>query len=152
MICLGFNTQRSTVSAVRDQPDKKFLTFPDNRFLDLSVRTVHILSALIEICFEQAIENQSKPLNDYSIRLDEASYMNQFYEKSNTKTDNTEYKIKMIILNLQALLPVNDKSLLTCLIDIIALTKFSSEIILSLTDNSVYYAFNYYEKNSKLNR
>ena len=151
LTCLGFSLQRTTVGAVRDQPDKKFIAFPDNRFLDLNIRTVHILSALIELCFEQSIDTPPKS-NDYSIRLDEASYMNQFYNQSFVLNDETnEYKIKMIIFNLQALLPVQDTNLLTCLIDIIALTKFSSEIILSLTDYSVFYAFNYYETHTKAN-
>jgi len=86
--------------------------------------------------------------------MDEASYINQFYDKSpsneNEKLDN---RIKPIVFSLQALLPVEDKNLLTALVDIIALTKFSSEIILALTDHSVYYAFNYYEnRNSRNNR
>jgi len=155
LISLGFNTQRTTVSYNRDTPEKKFITFPDNRFLDLNMRAVHILSALIELCFEQSIESQTKqPANDFSIHLDEASYINQFYDKSpsneNEKLDN---RIKPIVFSLQALLPVEDKNLLTALVDIIALTKFSSEIILALTDHSVYYAFNYYEnRNSRNNR
>jgi hypothetical protein len=146
IICLGFNTQRSTVSAIRDMPEKKFIAFPDSRFLDLNMRTVHILKAMIELCFEQSIEASNKKQSEYSsIHLDEASYMNQFYSP-NTQDDKIDYKIKMIVFNLQALLPIEDKNLLTCLVDIIALTKFSSEIILALTDHSVYYAFNYYEK------
>ena len=146
IICLGFNTQRSTVSAIRDMPEKKFIAFPDSRFLDLNMRTVHILNAMIELCFEQSIEASNKKQSEYSsIHLDEASYMNQFYSP-NTQDDKIDYKIKMIVFNLQALLPIEDKNLLTCLVDIIALTKFSSEIILALTDHSVYYAFNYYEK------
>ena len=116
------------------------------------MRTVHILSAMIELCFEQSIDNHPKP-TDHSIHLDEASYINQFYNQSPGIDEvKPEYKMKMIIFNLQALLPIEDKNLLTCLIDIIALTKFSSEIILSLTDHSVYYAFNYYEKLTTANR
>jgi len=32
LISLGFNTQRTTVSYNRDTPEKKFITFPDNRW------------------------------------------------------------------------------------------------------------------------
>jgi len=153
LISLGFNTQRTTVSYIRDTPEKKFIAFPDNRFLDLNMRAIHILSALIELCFEQSIESQAKQsANDYSINLNEASYINQFYDKS-MPDEKLENRIKSIVFNLQALLPVENKNLLTALIDIIALTKFSSEIILALTDHSVYYAFNYYENaNSKDSR
>lgn len=154
IICLGFNTQKSTVYAYRDLPDKKFVTFPDSRFLDLNMRTVHILNAMIELCFEQSIESTANKQSEQSIHLDEVSYINQFYNgiASSSEEDKVDYKIKMIVFNLQALLPIEDTNLLTCLIDIIALTKFSSEIILALTDHSVYYAFNFYEKVTSNNK
>ncbi len=157
LLCLGFNCIQSMVFKTRDQNDKLFVSMPDKRFLDLNIRAVHILSALIEVCFEKSIDTRSsiseKSENSINqeIRI-EASYMNQFYndKKANSNTDEkNEIKIKSIIFNLQALLPIYDRNLLTALIDILALTKFSSEIILSLSDQSVYYAFNYYEKNSK---
>ena len=61
-----------------------------------------------------------------------------------------DIRIKCIVYNLQALLPIEDKQLLTCLIDIIALTKFSPEIALSLSDYSIYYALSYYQTHNKL--
>lgn len=84
----------------------------------------HILASLIEICFS---------------------------DDSNPQTDSLIPRIKMIIFCLQSLLPVDDKNLLSCLIDIIALTKFSPEITLSLSDYSIYYAFNFYENKNKPN-
>ncbi len=202
LACIGFNIQRTTTSAIRDQPDRQFIAFPDNRFMDLNMRSVHILSAIIELCFEQSYasssvghttrtntssnninnsnnnnDNNNNQQQDYAIKLDEASYINQFYQNvkmtssspSNSVrldqsknvdyehdvendqqgkhfNDIDEYKTHVIIYNLQALLPINDKHLLTCIVDIIALSKFSPEIVLSITDHSVSYALNYYEK------
>jgi hypothetical protein len=59
-------------------------------------------------------------------------------------------RIRSIIFNLQALLPIDNRHLLACLIDIISLTKFSPEIMLSTSDNSVMYVLNYFQIESKL--
>lgn len=57
----------------------------------------------------------------------------------------SDVKLQLFVYNLEALLPIEDKKLLKCLIDILALTKFSHNIVLNSTDNSIYYALNYYE-------
>lgn len=126
--CLGFSIQHSSVYAVRDEKDKKVILFPDHRYLDLNLRLTHVMACLINLCFKINTENS-------------------------TNLNQTNQKIKSVIYNLESLLPIDDKNLLRCLIDIIALTKFSPEIIISITDYSVYYAFNYYEYiNQKKNR
>jgi len=160
LLCIGFNCAQSTSTRIRDQSDTYFISAPDKRYLDLNIRCVHILSALIEICFEKPIDTRSSisEKSENSINQDiyrlEASYMNQFYDKQKTSNneEKIEIKIKTIIFNLQALMPINDRNLLTALIDILALTKFSSEIILSLNDQSVSFAMNYYENNSKFHK
>lgn len=114
--CLGYNMQRESLFNILDKKDTLVLLYPDNRFLDLNMRISHVISCLIEICYQQL---------EYS------------------------YRIKSVIYNLVALLPVDDRLLLKCLNDIISLTKFSPEIVLSLTDNSVKYAFSFYENINK---
>ena len=54
-------------------------------------------------------------------------------------------KVHFFVYNLEALLPIDDTNLLKCLIDIIALTKFSPNTVLNSTDISIFYALNYFE-------
>ncbi len=48
---------------------------------------------------------------------------------------------------MQSLLPIDDTTLLASLIDILAFTKFSPDILLSLSDHSILTAVNYHPKN-----
>ena len=121
--------------------DSKFISFPDNRFLDLNLRTIHILAALIQICFARSTGDSS------SVSLVSGEQRETKLEIQND--ESYEERVKAIVLSIQSLLPIDDKNLLTSLIDIIALTKFSPEIVLSLSDHSVSYALSYYEKNLK---
>ena len=117
--------------------DSKFISFPDNRFLDLNLRTIHILAALIQICFARSTGDSS------SVSLVSGEQRETKLEIQND--ESYEERVKAIVLSIQSLLPIDDKNLLTSLIDIIALTKFSPEIVLSLSVHSV----SYFEKNLK---
>jgi hypothetical protein len=162
--CLGFSIQNSGVYKVRDEKIKKILIFPDNTYLDLNLRLTHVFSCLVELCFYYDENNISEVAS--SIHSSIYNNLNRnSYAKKSTATANTSmpsrmskseamkaninFKVKAIVYNLEALLPIEDKTLLLALIDIIALTKFSPEIVLSTTDHSIYYAFNYYEKFDK---
>ena len=117
--------------------DSKFISFPDNRFLDLNLRTIHILAALIQICFARSTGDSS------SVSLVSGEQRETKLEIQND--ESYEERVKAILLSIQSLLPIDDKNLLTSLIDIIALTKLSTEIVLSLSDHSG----SFYEKNLK---
>ena len=156
--CLGFSVQRRSISKVRDVKDKYVIIFPDQRYLDLNLRLTHVLSSLIELCFDKILYNKNISSNEFDINseLGEDDLFNDNEtNQSNEEIDainaeETDKKIKSVIFNLQSLLPINDKNLLASLIDILAFTKFSPEITLSTTDQSIYFALNFYQSQSKL--
>jgi hypothetical protein len=164
---LGFSIQNSGVYKVRDKKIKKVLIYPDQTYLDLNLRLTHVFSCLIELCFyydESSITEVASSIHSsIYFNLNRNSYANKSTATANTSMPsrlsnagrasnakaNVNFKVKAIVFNLEALLPVEDKTLLLAIIDILALTKFSPEIVLSTTDHSIYYAFNFYEKFDK---
>jgi hypothetical protein len=95
------------------------------------------------ICFP---ERRFLDLNLRATHILECLMQLCFEENASVSQD----RIRSIIFNLQALLPIDNRHLLACLIDIISLTKFSPEIMLSTSDNSVMYVLNYFQIESKL--
>ena len=176
--CLGFSIQPYGVHRNRDVKDRKVLIFPDNRYLDLNLRLTHVFACLVDLCFyydENAIStvdssmhssfyknnssntnksgdkkkqnsNTTSNTNGYSMN---GLLSNVSTSRSNLAKDSLNSKIKCIVFNLEALLPIEDTKLLESVIDILALTKFTPEIVLSTTDQSIFYAFTYYEKFDK---
>jgi hypothetical protein len=162
--CLGFSIQHNNVHSIRDENDKKVLLFPDARYLDLNIRLSHVLGSLVELCFYYD-ENTTGSSAGWTLNTDYSTLnstsnsstikKSERIKKNDHQIDQLSVRIKSIVYNLEVLLPLDDKPLLLCLIDIMALTKFSPEIVLSLTDYSVFYALNYYEifdKNKYANR
>ncbi len=147
--CLGFNVQENTVVKIRDEKDKKFILFPDYRHLDLNLRISHVMSSLNELCFPspQPINSDVRNFNESNENVHGSS---NYINLSDPTDEVINLRIKSIVYNLQALLPVENKQLLTCIIDIIALTKFSPEIALSLSDYSIFYALNFYQTQTNL--
>lgn len=111
---LGFTSHRESIYVVRDHKEKFALFYPDNRYMDLCLRTTHIIGSILEMRF--------------------GSYMNNNSE--------TSFRVRTVLNQLEALLPI-PKPLLNSLVDIISLTRFSPEIILSLTDDSIQTALAY---------
>ena len=156
LTCLGFNFQVASVepSSLNNEEknndianyNKAFITYPNLRFLDLNLRMSHVITSINNLCF-----------NDFSASIELLSSASVFSELSDpnkqtvtksvtTNLDQFDFTYANAISNFHALLPIEDKKLLSCLIDILALTKFSPEILLSITDFSADYAINYYKK------
>ena len=148
--CLGFNIQPSSMVRVRDQKDKQTIIFPDQRHLDLNVRLSHVMSCLIELCFDKSVRDSYEQQQQQQQNSDLELSSSIRTENSSADMENYDLRVKSIVYNLQALLPVEDKHLFSCLIDILALTKFSPEIALSLSDFSIQFALSYYQAQSKL--
>jgi hypothetical protein len=147
--CLGFNIQENTIVKIRDEKDKKFILFPDYRHLDLNLRISHVMSSLIELCFSNSQPNNDEAKNVKESK-EEIHNSSSYINLTDPVGDTINLRIKTIVYNLQALMPIENKQLLTCLIDIIALTKFSPEISLSMSDFSIFYALNFYQTQTKL--
>jgi predicted nucleic-acid-binding protein len=166
---LGFSVQNAGVYKIRDESIKKVLIFPDNTYLDLNLRLTHVFSCLNELCFYYDESNISEVASSIhsSVQLNRNSHatkkstlttatlnvsnsnpssMSDTSKSTATTRAKINSKIRSIVFNLEALLPVEDTTLLLALIDILALTKFSPEIVLCTTDHSIFYAFNFYEK------
>lgn len=152
LTCLGFNFQASSVepSSLNSDEEKSndvsnynkaFITYPNSRFLDLNLRMSHVVTSINDLCFNDisvVSSNSSTPLSELTATLTTTS--------TDSILEQFDIKYTRAISNFHALLPIEDKKLLSCIIDILALTKFSPEILLSLTDFSVDYVINYYKK------
>ena len=63
--CLGFNIQENSIAKCREEKDKRFFLFPDHRHLDLNLRLSHVMSSLIELCFDRPqTTNENSNLNE----------------------------------------------------------------------------------------
>lgn len=108
---LGFGLHRESVYVVRDRRDHYVLFFPDQRYMDLALRSSHVLASVIDLCFSQT---------------------------SNAGHITIE-RVRAVVASLEALMPVS-KPLLNSLLDIVSLARFSPEIVLSLTDETIRHA------------
>ena len=152
LTCLGFNFQASSSepSSLNSEEEKSsnvhsynkaFITYPNSRFLDLNLRMSHVVTSINDLCFNDmsyVSSNSSSALSELSATVITSS--------TETILEQFDLKYANAISNFHALLPIEDKKLLSCIIDILALTKFSPEVLLSITDFSVDYVINYYKK------
>lgn len=145
----GYNKKNKKSTEVKNQTgyNKAFISFPNTRYLDLNLRMSHVITSINDLCFTDNSLLMSSSSEPSTSLLTFSGILTASTTTAFTFSDeqfNLSYTYA--ISNFHALLPIEDKKLLSCLIDILALTKFSPEILLSLTDFSVDYAINYYKK------
>jgi len=125
LTCLGFQFQSSAVSKsnyeIYTDSSKKAFTI----FPDIRYIDLNLrMSHVMSSLQELCFDSNEASLNPDFIRL---------------------------ISSIHSILPIEDPKLLSCIIDVLVLTKFSPEILLSVSDFSVNYAFTYNDE-YKLNR
>ncbi len=95
--CLGFSVQRASVIKIRDQKDPYVIVFPDERFLDLNLRMTHVLSSLIEMCFDKVSYKNADGSNDYE-DLDQEEEQEELEKGKDRERMNASTVIKFTFL------------------------------------------------------